>query len=136
MVVFTIDDQGFATPGSGQEAMLKVIRDMGRYLDKHFSASGGFSTRLQTNQFVTVLPYSDLTEAQHILDDFALDFQDRGLQEGYQGPERRKSPRGCIELAIRAGIAQGQPLADAETVIAEATSNQKEIARLRCDVRG
>jgi len=136
MVVFTLDDLDVTMTNSSHEATKKTIRSMGRYIDKHFGAIGGFSTRRNTNQFVTVLPYSDLTEAQSILKDFAHDFQERGLQDGFEGQERRKVSGGCIELVIRAGIAQGQPFAEIEAVIDEATSNQKEIARLRCDVRG
>jgi phospholipid/cholesterol/gamma-HCH transport system ATP-binding protein len=136
MVVFKLDDMGATMTGSGHEAVKKTIRSMGRYIDKHFGAIGGFSTRLSSNQFVTVLPYSDLTEAENILNDFSHDFQERGLRDSYEGPERRKASGGCIELVIRAGIAQGQPVAEVETVIGAAESNQKEIARLRCDMRG
>ncbi|MFA6411240.1 MAG: ATP-binding cassette domain-containing protein [Syntrophales bacterium] len=136
MVVFTLDDLDVIMTNSSHEATKKTIRSMGRYIDKHFGAIGGFSTRRNTNQFVTVLPYSDLTEAQNILNDFAHDFQERGLQDNYEGQERRKASGSCIELVIRAGIAQGQPFAEIEAVIDEAKSNQKEIARLRCDVRG
>ncbi len=137
MLVFTLDEpSGVNMTGSSHEAMLKTIRDMGKYLNKHFGINGGFSTRLNTNQFVTVLPYSDLMEAQHILDNFAQDFREQGLQDAYDGPERRKAPQGCIEIVIRAGVAQGQPIAEIENVMEEARLHQKEIARLRCDVRG
>jgi phospholipid/cholesterol/gamma-HCH transport system ATP-binding protein len=136
MVVFKLDDLGVTMTGSSHETVKKTIRSMGRYIDKHFGAIGGFSTRRNTNQFVTVLPYSDLTEAENILKDFAHDFQERGINDFYEGPERRKASGECIELVIRAGIAQGQPIAEIEAVIDEAESNQKEIARLRCDVRG
>ena len=50
------------------------------YIDKHFGAIGGFSTRRHINEFVTVLPYSDLAEAENILKDFVKDFQERGIQ--------------------------------------------------------
>ncbi|MEI6314539.1 MAG: ATP-binding cassette domain-containing protein [Syntrophus sp. (in: bacteria)] len=136
MVVFTLDDSDAIMTNSSHEAAKRTIQSMGRYIDKHFGAIGGFSTRRQTNQFVTVLPYSDLADAENILKDFAHDFQERGVKNGYEGPERRKTSGGCIELVIRAGIALGQPIAEVESVIDAAESNQKEIARLRCDVRG
>ncbi|MFA5181655.1 MAG: ATP-binding cassette domain-containing protein [Syntrophales bacterium] len=136
LVVFTLDDLGVIMTGSSHEAARKAIRSMGKYIDKHFGAIGGFSTRRNTNQFITVLPYSDLTEAESILKDFAHDFQEHGVKDFYEGPERRKASGVCIELVIRTGIAQGQPIAEIEAVIDEAISNQKEIARLRCDVRG
>ncbi|MCK9197854.1 MAG: ATP-binding cassette domain-containing protein [Syntrophales bacterium] len=136
LVVFSLGDLDVIMTSSSHEAVEKTIRSMGRYIDKHFGAIGGFSTRRNTNQFVTVLPYSDLTEAQNILKDFAQDFQERGIQGVYEGAERRKASGGCIELIIWAGIAQGQPFTEIEAIIDEAKSNQKEIARLRCDVRG
>jgi phospholipid/cholesterol/gamma-HCH transport system ATP-binding protein len=40
---------------------------MSTYIDKHFGAVGGFSTRQNTNEFVTVLPDSDLAEVEGIL---------------------------------------------------------------------
>jgi phospholipid/cholesterol/gamma-HCH transport system ATP-binding protein len=38
----------------------------------------------------------------------------------------------CIDLIIRAGLAQGQPIAELESVIDSAKSQQKEIGSLRC----
>ncbi|HEY5497608.1 MAG TPA: ATP-binding cassette domain-containing protein [Syntrophales bacterium] len=136
VAVFTLDDLGVIMTSSSHEAARRTIRSMGRYIDKHFGAIGGFSTRRSTNEFVTVLPYSDLTEAQNILKDFVQDFQERGIQDVWEGTQRRKTSGGCIEFILWAGIAQGQPIAEIEAVIDEAKSNQKEIARLRCDVRG
>ena len=51
------------------------------------------------------------------------------------GAGKTESSAGCVEFAILAGIAQGQPVADIDSVIDAAKSQQKEIARLRCDVR-
>jgi len=136
VVVFTLDDLGVAMTSSRHEATRKTIRSLGRYIDKHFGAIGGFSTRRHTNEFVTVLPYSDMAEAQNILQDFVQDFQQRGLQDVFTGTQRRKAAAGHIDLALWAGIAQGQPIAEIEAVIEDAKSNQQELARLRCDVRG
>jgi phospholipid/cholesterol/gamma-HCH transport system ATP-binding protein len=106
---------------------------MGIYIDKHFGAIGGFSTRRHTNEFVTVLPYSDLTEAESILKDFAEDFQEQGIREIWSGSRRRGVSEVCVEFVILAGVAQGQPIADIGSVINTAKAQQKEIARLRCD---
>ena len=42
----------------GHDAAQEVIHSMGVYIDKHFGAIGGFSTRRKSNEFVTVLPFS------------------------------------------------------------------------------
>jgi len=58
---------------------------------------------------------------------------------GFQtfGLEARKQAASevCVEFSILAGIAQGQPIVEIDSVIDSAKHQQKEIARLRCDVR-
>ena len=109
---------------------------MGLFIDKHFGAIGGFSTRRQMNEFVTVLPYSDLTEAGEILEGFCQGFPGAG-NPGYLGRRSQADASGeCIEFAILAGLAQGQPIAEIDSVIDSAKHQQKEIGRLRCVGRG
>ncbi|MDO8721755.1 MAG: ATP-binding cassette domain-containing protein [Syntrophales bacterium] len=119
----------------GYEVAQEAIRSMGIYIDKHFGAIGGFSTRRHTNEFVTVLPYSDLAEAESIFKDFVKDFQERGIQDVWAGGRRQTASGECAEFNVLAGIAQGQPGAEINSVISAAKSQQKEIARLRCNVR-
>ena len=108
---------------------------MGGYIDKHFGAIGGFSTRRNTNEFVTVLPSSDLTEAESMLKDFIDDFQKKGIRGIWAGALKQAASKACVEFAILAGIAQGQPIMEIGSVIDSAKHQQKEIARLRYDVR-
>ncbi len=108
---------------------------MGAYIDKHFGPMGGFATRRHTNEFVTVLPYSDLAEAENILQDFVEDFRQRGIQDIGAGTRRQSPDDGCIEFAIRAGVAEGQLLVEIDDVIDAALQRQREIARWRCDGR-
>lgn len=105
---------------------------MGVYIDKHFGATGGFSTRRSINEFVTVLPYSELDEAEDMLKDFVKDFHEHGIREIWAGARERAAPGTCVDFIILAGLAQGQPIAEIETIIASAESQQKEIGRLRC----
>lgn len=135
VAVFSLDDLDIIRMGAGHDAAQVAILGLGSYIDKHFGAIGGFSTRRRNNEFVTVLPYSDLTEAESILNDFAHDFQERGIHDVSAAARRRTMSAGCVEFTVLAGIAQGQPAADIESVIDAAKSQQKEIARLRCDGR-
>ena len=105
---------------------------MGAYIDKHFNAIGGFSTRRSINEFVTVLPHSELAEAEDMLKDFVKDFQEHGISEIWAEARERATPGTCVDFTILAGLAQGQPIAEIETIIASAESQQKEIGRLRC----
>jgi phospholipid/cholesterol/gamma-HCH transport system ATP-binding protein len=105
---------------------------MGVYIDKHFGAIGGFSTRRSIHEFVTVLPYSELDEAEDMLEDFVKDFQEHGISEIWAAASERAVPGTCVDFTIVAGLAKGQPIAEIETIIASAESRQKEIGRLRC----
>jgi len=126
VVVFTLDNLDVIMESSGYDAVPEAIRSAGIFIDKHFSAIGGFSTRRRFNEFITVLPYSELMEAESILNDFAKDFHEQGMQD---------ISKGGVEFRILAGIAQGQPIAEMDSVIELAKSHQKEIASFRCDAR-
>jgi phospholipid/cholesterol/gamma-HCH transport system ATP-binding protein len=127
IVVFTLEDINSIITYLGHDAVQETIRRMGLYVDKHFGAIGGFSTRRNTNEIVTVLPYSDITEAEIILKDFTKDFQGLEIDDICAGVRRRVAMEGPIELTILAGIAQGEPFAEFDSVINSAISHRKEI---------
>ena len=135
VVVFTLEEMEAIITSLGHEAAQEALRSMGVYIDKHFGAMGGFSTRRHTNEFVTVLPDSDLTEVESMLKDFIDDFQEQGIRGIWAGGRKQAASEVCVEFAILAGIAQGQPIGEIDSVINSAKHQQKEIARLRCDVR-
>ena len=135
VAVFTLYMLDAIVEGLGYEEAQQVIHAMGVYIDKHFGAIGGFSTRHNINEFVTVLPYSDLAEVEEILKVFVKDFQEQGIRDIRVRGRRRGVSRECIEISIHAGFAQGQPIADIDAVIESAKSGQKEIGRLLCSTK-
>jgi phospholipid/cholesterol/gamma-HCH transport system ATP-binding protein len=135
VVVFTLEEMDVFIPRLGHEAAQEAIRRMGVYIDKHFGARGGYSTRRHSNEFVTVLPSSDLTEVESMLKDFVDDFQAHGIRGIWSVARRQAASEVCVEFAILAGIAQGKPIEEIDSVIGSAKQQQKEIARIRCDVR-
>jgi phospholipid/cholesterol/gamma-HCH transport system ATP-binding protein len=135
IVLFTLKGMDAITANLGYDAAQEARRSMGGYIDKHFGAKGGFSTRRHTNEFVTVLPYSDLTEAESMLKDFIDDFLKKGIRGIWAGVRKQAASQACVEFSILAGIAQGQPLMEIDSVIDSAKHQQKEIGRIRCDVR-
>ena len=133
VVVFTIENLDAIRANLGHEAAPEAIRCMGLYIDKYFGAVGGFSTRRNTNEFVTVLPDSNRLEVDGIVDNLTKDFQEQGLGRVQAGAGRSTSLRKNVEFIIRAGLAQGhqgQSTVELESVIALAKRDQKEIARL------
>lgn len=135
VMVFNISDLDAVVSGLGHDTAQEIIHAMGFYLDKHFGTIGGFSTRRKTNEFVTVLPYSNMVEAETIMRDFVRDFQDQGISEIWKEAQKRAPSDACVDFAIRAGLAEGQPSAEIDSIIDLAKSQQKEIGRLRCDAK-
>ena len=132
VAVFKLESLDAIIAGMGHESAQEAIQSMGVYIDKHFGAIGGFSTRRSINEFITVLPHSELEEAEDMLEDFIKDFQEHGIREIWAGAREKAAPGTCVDFTILAGLAQGQPIAEIETTIASAESKQKEIGRLRC----
>jgi phospholipid/cholesterol/gamma-HCH transport system ATP-binding protein len=132
----TIENLDAISAGLGHEAAPEAIRCMGAYIDKHFGTLGGFSTRQNTNEFVTVLPNSDIVEVESVLESLTKDFQEQGIRQIQAGANKSAASKENFEFAIRAGIAQGyhgQSTLELESIIALAKHDQREIARLRCD---
>jgi phospholipid/cholesterol/gamma-HCH transport system ATP-binding protein len=139
VVVFTIKNLDAISAGLGHKAVPEAIRCIGVYIDKHFGAVGGFSTRQNINEFVTVLPNSDRAEAEVILENFTQDIQAQGIRQIQAGADKSAASMVNLEFAIRAGIAQGhqgQTTAELESIITHAKDDQKEIGRVRCDAWG
>jgi phospholipid/cholesterol/gamma-HCH transport system ATP-binding protein len=136
VAVFTLENLDGLSDLLGHDAGQEAIRSLGVYIDKHFGAVGGFSTRHSINQFVTVLPYSDLAEAETILAEFSKEFREEGIRAVRAVALRKSASPECVEFAVFAGLAQGQPIVELDSIIEFAKFQQKEIARLECVVGG
>jgi phospholipid/cholesterol/gamma-HCH transport system ATP-binding protein len=138
IVVFTIGNLDAISAGLGHETAPEALRCMGAYIDKHFGALGGFSTRQNSNEFVTVLPNTDMVEIEGILARLTKDFQEQGIRQIQARANKSTASTTNFELVIRAGVAQGhqgQSTVELESIIALAKHDQKEIGRLCCDGR-
>ena len=138
--VFTIDDLDTITQNIGHDLAQQIIRSLGAYINKHFGAVGGFSSRQTINEYATVLPYSNIEESERILVDFTKDFKEHGIEDieeheiwelnpNVENPDQTGEH---VEFGVLAGLAQGKPQIEIESVMEFARFNQKEIARFRC----
>jgi phospholipid/cholesterol/gamma-HCH transport system ATP-binding protein len=132
VAVFTLANLEAIGELLGHEAAQEAIHCMGMCIDKQFGAVGGFSTRHSVNQFVSVLPYSDLKEAVIILDGFSKEFAEKGIRSVETAARKKATSPECVEIVVLAGLAKGQPIMEMDAIIESAKSQQKEIARLRC----
>ncbi len=134
--VFVLEEMDTIQEKLGHDAAQQIIRSLGSYINKHFGAVGGFSSRQTINEYATVLPYSDLEEAKRIMEDFTKDFQDHGIPDLGSLVAGESSAEESIEVNISAGLAQGKPQIEIESVMEFARFNQKPIARFECKTGG
>ncbi len=134
--VFVLEEMDTIQEKLVHDAAQQIIRSLGSYINKHFGAVGGFSSRQTINEYATVLPYSDLEEAKRIMEDFTKDFQDHGIPDLGSLVSSDSSAEEGIEVNISAGLAQGKPQIEIESVMEFARFNQKPIARFECKIGG
>jgi phospholipid/cholesterol/gamma-HCH transport system ATP-binding protein len=135
IVLFTLIDPDTILENLGHTVLQQGIRTMGRYIDKHFGAVGGFSARRSINQFETVLPFSNLEEAEQILENFTRDFQKKGLADIEAAARAVKPDIDCFEFSIYAGLAKGHPNVELESITEMAEFMQKPIGRFQCEIK-
>lgn len=134
MALFTLKDFDDLCEYLGHTQGQEVVNAMGTYLNKHFGVVGGFSARQSKNQFSTFLPFSNLNEAERILKAFALDLQERGLRTIQA--EAHISQDICFPFAIFAGLAESKAGSEEiDLVFKKAEADQKEIAKVYCEIR-
>ena len=130
--VFTLEKLEDITAGLGHEAGQGAIRSLGTFINKHFGAIGGFSTRLRLNEIVAVVPFCDQEEAEAILKDFIKDFQEQGVRGIWAEARRQAIGEECVEFTIQCGFVQGRPDVKMETLIESAKNRRREIGRFKC----
>ncbi len=131
VVFFCLKELSDVITKVGHDATQEALRNMGLYIDKHFGAIGGFSTRRNTNEIITMIPYSNLNETESMMENFVQDFHQQVISAIQAGACKFASGE-SVELTIMAGIAEGQSTIDVESIIDLAKSQQKEIGRLNC----
>jgi len=132
-VVFSLQDMDVIVEHLGHDKAQEIIRALGAYVNKHFGAVGGFSARQTINEIGTVLPFSDISEAERILEDFIKDLQSEGLDDLHTGLEIPKEQ--SFEFQVLAGLSQGKPQVELESIMEFARFNQREVARFQCEIR-
>ena len=132
-LVFAVEDIDVIISNLGHQATQEILRDLGACINKHFGAMGGFSSRLTFNEFGTVLPFSDISEAEQILADFIRDLKEHGLGDTPALSETDNAE--SFEYTILAGMSPGKSFVELESIMEFARFKQQEIAKLRCQTK-
>ena len=134
VALVTLEDFDQLCEHLGHTRGQEILTALGTYINKHLGGVGGFSARQSKNQYATFLPISNLQEAERIMKGFATDLQGEGLSTIQA---QAHIPREmCFEFAILAGLAEGRSGNEQlEVTFERAETRQKEIARVRCEMR-
>jgi phospholipid/cholesterol/gamma-HCH transport system ATP-binding protein len=134
VVLFTLEDLDRIIDNLGHTAAQVGIRTMGDYINKHFGLVGGFSARRRINQFSTVLPFSDLDEAEEILANFTRDFQKNGLHR-IENAAREVNPAvRCFDFVVTAGMARGGGNVELDSIMELAEFKKEPVAQFQCNI--
>ena len=134
VVLFTLEDLDRIMDNLGHTATQVGIRTMGEYITKHFGLVGGFSARRRINQFSTVLPFSDLDEAEAILADFTRDFRENGLIS-IENAAREVNPAvRCFDFVVTAGLARGGDNVELDSIMEFAEFKKEPVAQFQCNI--
>lgn len=135
VAIFTLESLEDVINNLGYDIAQQIVQRLGAFINKHFWPIGGFSTRYSANQFVTVLPYTDLSEANDMLKKFIADFKEYGIHAIVNGDSEKLPLDACTDFSILVGLAQGQPFLNIESVMQSAEHQQEEIGRVNCSVK-
>jgi len=134
VALVTLEDFDQLCEHLGHTRGQEILTALGTYINKHLGGVGGFSARQSKNQYATFLPISNLQEAERIMKGFATDLQGEGLSTIQA--EAHIPREMCFEFAILAGLAEGRSGNEQlEVTFERAETRQKEIARVRCEMR-
>ena len=136
MAIFSLDDLDAVSEHLGHVAAQEMMRSLGDYVNKHFGPVGGVSTRQSNDQIGTLLPDSNIEEAERILQDFYRDLNEKGLQSLHRSAQLHAAPDACWEFSVSVGIAEGKPSEPMEAIVARARSAMKKAASFVCGTGG
>jgi len=134
-VLFSVE-LDLLTETLGPLAAAEVLKALGKYIDTHLGALEGFSVRNHTGQIVTILPYTDLQEAQKLVDNLGNGLQKEALSNIQTFTQAKIGASACFEIYIYAGISEANSDDDIDNITERARATQKIIGTFRCEPKG
>jgi len=128
LAVFRLQEMDHIIDRLGHLTCHHLIQNIAEFITRHFSEIGAFSARFDVDQYVTVMPYSDMAEAEQMIERFAADFKQNGIAHLNETIQDAGTCDSQVHTALLSGLVQGKPQMELSDVIAEAEQNQKKIA--------
>jgi phospholipid/cholesterol/gamma-HCH transport system ATP-binding protein len=134
-VLFSVE-LDLLTETLGPLATAEVVKALGKYINTNLGALEGFSVRNHAGQILAVLPYTDLQEAQQLVDNLGDGLQKEALSNIQALTQAKIGASACFEIYIYAGISEAHSDDDIDDITERASATQKIIGTFRCDSKG
>jgi predicted NodU family carbamoyl transferase len=134
-VLFSVE-LDLLTETLGPLAAAEVLKALGNYINTNLGALEGFSVRNHTGQILAILPYTDLQEAQQLVDNLGNGLQKEALSNIKALTQAKIGAGACFEIYIYAGISEANSNDDIDNIIERAGATQKIIGTFRCEPKG
>jgi phospholipid/cholesterol/gamma-HCH transport system ATP-binding protein len=135
ILVYTIRKSELMTENIEKFSFQESIKDVELCIVDYFNNLGGFSARLNISEFVTIMPYSRIDEAEGMFKDFLENLNKRKLKGDIIAEINADHSKYRIEFTLMVGFAEGNTDMDIAAVVDSARAKQKETVRLYRDVR-
>jgi phospholipid/cholesterol/gamma-HCH transport system ATP-binding protein len=133
-ILFRLElDQMCETMGS--DLAFRSLRTLGEYISEQMDSHGGFSARQSKDQILTMLPYTEMAEAQKMLDDFAKGLNRLLVCSSQAGPDGGENEVCGFEINVYVGVTESRSNEDIDKIIIKAKAVEKIIAQYRCETR-
>ena len=119
----------------GSKLAFNSLKILGEYISKKMDSQGGFPARQSMDQIMTILPHTDIAEAQKMLDTFAQGLKELLVCNSQNGIYNAEQETCGFEINIYAGVIESSSNEDVEKIIVKAKAVEKIIAQYRCETR-
>ncbi len=136
VALFTLEDFEAIQEGLGHTAAQELIRSIGASISEYFTDVGGFSTRYGADQYTSVLPQSDLDEARRLVAGFSDHFERKSRTELQKMVRAEFTCADAVSISVTAGIAEGQPHVNIESILDAANAGQERILDFKATCKG
>ncbi len=119
----------------GCNLAFKSLKTLGKYISEQMDSHGGFSARQSMDQILTILPHTEIAEAQKMLDVFAKGLNKVLVCNNKNGTDKGKYEICGFEINVYAGVTESRSNEDVEKIIIKAKAVENIIAQYRCETR-
>jgi len=119
----------------GCNLAFKSLKTLGEYISEQMDSHGGFSSRQSMDQILTILPHTEMAEAQKMLDGFAQGLKKLLVCNDQNGTDKEKYEICSFDINVYAGVTESRSNEHIEKIVVKAREVENIIAQYRCETR-